>query len=185
MAEGAGFEPAIRFPAYTLSRRAPSAARPPLRAALCGASAAHITSRARGASRLAQSSVDRALGFALDGPLRGLAWDRGVIRFLLRFVGLMLLAGAFAAAVIDGARSLAAQQLTLTSTGLALDLAFPNKFPLLQPFVEKRLHPLLWDPVLVAILSAPAFVDMAALGAVIFYLVRARAPAVGVSTRAR
>jgi hypothetical protein len=33
LAEGAGFEPAIRFPAYTLSRRAPSAARPPLRRA--------------------------------------------------------------------------------------------------------------------------------------------------------
>src|SRR5208337_444235 len=30
MAEGAGFEPAIRFPAYTLSRRAPSTTRPPL-----------------------------------------------------------------------------------------------------------------------------------------------------------
>jgi hypothetical protein len=34
VAEGAGFEPAIRFPAYTLSRRAPSAARPPLHLAL-------------------------------------------------------------------------------------------------------------------------------------------------------
>ncbi len=31
MAEGAGFEPAIRFPVYTLSRRAPSTTRPPLR----------------------------------------------------------------------------------------------------------------------------------------------------------
>ena len=31
LAEGAGFEPAIRFPAYTLSRRAPSTTRPPLR----------------------------------------------------------------------------------------------------------------------------------------------------------
>ncbi len=31
LAEGAGFEPAIRFPAYTLSKRAPSATRPPLR----------------------------------------------------------------------------------------------------------------------------------------------------------
>ena len=31
VAEGAGFEPAIRFPVYTLSRRAPSTARPPLR----------------------------------------------------------------------------------------------------------------------------------------------------------
>ena len=30
VAEGVGFEPAIRFPAYTLSRRAPSTARPPL-----------------------------------------------------------------------------------------------------------------------------------------------------------
>ena len=31
LAEGAGFEPAIRFPVYTLSKRAPSATRPPLR----------------------------------------------------------------------------------------------------------------------------------------------------------
>ena len=31
VAEGEGFEPSIRFPAYTLSKRAPSATRPPLR----------------------------------------------------------------------------------------------------------------------------------------------------------
>ena len=30
VAEGEGFEPSIRFPAYTLSKRAPSATRPPL-----------------------------------------------------------------------------------------------------------------------------------------------------------
>ena len=35
VAEGAGFEPAIRFPAYTLSRRAPSTTRPPLRCSRC------------------------------------------------------------------------------------------------------------------------------------------------------
>ena len=33
MAERAGFEPAIRFPVYTLSRRAPSTTRPPLQRA--------------------------------------------------------------------------------------------------------------------------------------------------------
>ncbi|HEY1943502.1 MAG TPA: hypothetical protein VGH40_15425 [Roseiarcus sp.] len=108
-----------------------------------------------------------------------------MFRFVLRFVGLMLLAGAFAAAVIDGARSLAAQQITLTSMGLALDLAFPSKFPLLQPFVEKRLYPLLWDPILLAILSAPAFVDLAVVGAVIFFLLRPRPAAIGVSPRTR
>jgi hypothetical protein len=31
MADRAGFEPAIRFPVYTLSRRAPSTTRPPVR----------------------------------------------------------------------------------------------------------------------------------------------------------
>ncbi len=31
LAEGVGFEPTIRFPVYTLSRRAPSTTRPPLR----------------------------------------------------------------------------------------------------------------------------------------------------------
>jgi hypothetical protein len=34
LAEGAGFEPAMELPPYTLSRRAPSTARPPLRAVL-------------------------------------------------------------------------------------------------------------------------------------------------------
>ena len=37
LAEGAGFEPAIRFPVYTLSRRAPSTTRPPLRLGASGA----------------------------------------------------------------------------------------------------------------------------------------------------
>src|SRR5262247_3426498 len=32
LAEGVGFEPTIRFPVYTLSKRAPSATRPSLRA---------------------------------------------------------------------------------------------------------------------------------------------------------
>jgi hypothetical protein len=114
-----------------------------------------------------------------------LARDGGVFRLLFRFVGLILLAGAFAAAVIDGARSLAAQQVVLTPMGTALAYAFPSKFPLLQPFVEKRLSPLAWDPVLLTILSTPAFVDMAALGFVLFYLVRPRAPANGVVGRAR
>src|SRR6185312_14311988 len=36
LAEGVGFEPTIRFPVYTLSKRAPSATRPPLRRGRCG-----------------------------------------------------------------------------------------------------------------------------------------------------
>src|SRR5579862_7965853 len=58
LAEGAGFEPAIRFPVYTLSRRAPSTARPPLLIAPGATrSRAHITARGRGASRRLSGSI--------------------------------------------------------------------------------------------------------------------------------
>ena len=99
-----------------------------------------------------------------------------MIRFVVRLLALSLLAGAFAAAVIDGARSLADQKLEFYSMGWALAHAFPSKFPLLQPFVEKRFGPAAWDPVLLDVLSAPAFVDLAALGLILFLLARPRAP---------
>src|SRR5271165_2804209 len=53
LAEGVGFEPTIRFPVYTLSKRAPSATRPPLRG-----SPRNITTRLRVTTR-AQSAPPR------------------------------------------------------------------------------------------------------------------------------
>jgi hypothetical protein len=44
MAEGVGFEPTIRLPVYTLSRRAPSTARPSLRLGVLSRSAAETRS---------------------------------------------------------------------------------------------------------------------------------------------
>ena len=42
VADRQGFEPWRRFPAYTLSRRAPSTTRPPVRGAVCSASCARF-----------------------------------------------------------------------------------------------------------------------------------------------
>ena len=42
LAEREGFEPSIRFPVYTLSKRAPSATRPPLRGRPCGRRGRHF-----------------------------------------------------------------------------------------------------------------------------------------------
>ena len=52
MAEGVGFEPTLRFPVNTLSKRAPSATRPPLRT--CGTRRAHasLNSKTRAAGAL-------------------------------------------------------------------------------------------------------------------------------------
>ena len=94
-----------------------------------------------------------------------------MIRFTLRLVGLLLLAGAFAAAVIDGARSLADQRVELSSMGMALAYASPAKFAQMQAYVVHK-APMLWNVVLVNAFYAPAALDLAVLGAGLFYLAR-------------
>ena len=99
-----------------------------------------------------------------------------MLRFLVRALGVLLLAGAFAAAVVDGARSLADQQFTVTPMGLALGTIFPAKFELWTTVVQTRLPHFVWDPVLLWILSAPTFLDLAILGLALEYLSRPSPP---------
>jgi len=108
-----------------------------------------------------------------------------VFRLIGRLIGLALLAGAFAAAVIDGARTIAASQFTVTPMGRTLYDAFPNKFPLLQPFIERQIHPLLWNPILVNILQAPTWAVLGVLGGFILYMLRRRPRPIGHSNRDR
>jgi hypothetical protein len=96
-----------------------------------------------------------------------------VLRWLVRAIGFLLLVGAFAAAVIDGARSLADQKVTLTPLGIALGKEFPAKMAAL-PALASKIHPLLWDPVLLWILYGPTFVDLAVLGLVFMLISRSR-----------
>ena len=97
-----------------------------------------------------------------------------MLRWVVRALGLLLLASAFAAAVMDGARSLADQQVALTSMGAALGRMFPAKMAVLPALVGK-LHPWLWDPVVLSILYVPAFLDLAVLGLVVMAFSRRRA----------
>ena len=96
-----------------------------------------------------------------------------MLRFVFRLVGLLLLAGAFAAAVMDGARSLADQQLALTSAGVALGRLIPAKMAAL-PGLASKAHPLLWDPILLNVLYVPAFIDLAVIG--LIFMAFSRAP---------
>lgn len=96
-----------------------------------------------------------------------------MLRWLFRAIGLFCLAGAFAAAVLDGASSIADQKLVLTPLGVTLATAFPAKFPLL-PALARKVHPLLWDPVLLSALYVPTSVALAVVGTVLFVFSRAR-----------
>jgi len=105
-----------------------------------------------------------------------------MIRLFIRILGLALLAGAFAACVIDGARSIAAAQLSFTPMGVTVYWALPSKLPLVQSFLE-RVHPLLWDPILLHILMLPTWAVLGATGVGLFYMVRRRPPPIGHSNR--
>jgi hypothetical protein len=107
------------------------------------------------------------------------------MRFLARFIGLLALAGAFAAAVIDGARSIAAGAFAPTSSGAALYWASPKALAALQAFVENRFGAWAWNDVLVRVLLTPAFVSLAVLSALLFLATRRRPPEIGHSSRDR
>ncbi len=96
-----------------------------------------------------------------------------MLRLLFRLLGLLTLSGAFAAAVIDGARTIADQRLEMTPLGATLGFLLRDKFAAL-PAMVARIHPKLWDPVLLSVLYAPTFVALAILGVALMLLTRSR-----------
>jgi len=107
------------------------------------------------------------------------------MRFLARFIGLIALAGAFAAAVIDGARWIVGGSFAPTSTGAAIYWLSPKALASIQSFVESRLGAWAWNDVLLRALLAPAFVALTLVSALLFLLSRPPPPEIGHSTRDR
>ncbi len=105
-----------------------------------------------------------------------------MLRLFLKFLGLLLLAGAFAALVVDGTRSVAAGTPALLPLGRTASALFPNAFLALHKLLDAH-APILWDPVMVTILLLPAWLVMGALGLVVLGLTRKRAPKIGYSRR--
>jgi hypothetical protein len=106
-----------------------------------------------------------------------------MIRFLLRLIGLLALAGGFAALVVDGTRSIAASELRLLPLGDLAAAMFPARFAQLQPYVTREIHPLLWDPVLTTLLRLPAWLILAIIGLLFLRLAQRRRQPIGHSSR--
>ena len=87
-----------------------------------------------------------------------------MLRFLVRAIGLLLLAGGFIALIVDGTRSLAASSLYVTSIDAALEAAGPAISQGLEKWVLAHLPHFVWDPVLVHFLRLPLSGAMLAFG---------------------
>ena len=102
-----------------------------------------------------------------------------MIRFLTRTMALLLLAAGFAALVVDGVRSISGSRIVVTAFGETIFRIFPFSFPKLQPAVEQRLHPIVWDPFLLSFFVTPTWLILGFLGLLLFWLTRRR-PVVGI-----
>jgi hypothetical protein len=105
-----------------------------------------------------------------------------MLRFFVKTIGLLLLAAAFAALIVDGTRSVAAGTPAILPLGRTASTLFPNTFLAVHKTIATHL-PVLWDPVMVTILLLPAWLVLGLVGLVLLALSRRPAPKIGYSRR--
>lgn len=102
-----------------------------------------------------------------------------MFRFIFRFLGFWLLAGAFIALVYDGTKSIAGNSLFITKLGDTWNAIHSTSLQLLQPAVERHVASFLWDPVIINVLTAPTWAVLGILGALLMLLGRRKRPLIG------
>jgi hypothetical protein len=114
---------------------------------------------------------------APDRP-KSTAAGTAMIRFLLRFIGLCLLALAFIFFVYDGTKTIANQQLLLLKLSDAWAIVDQNSLNAAQNWLKLKLA-FAWDPYLQKIFDLPTWVVLGVLGAILILLGRRKKPLIG------
>jgi hypothetical protein len=102
-----------------------------------------------------------------------------MFRFLLRFIGLWMLAAAFIFLVYDGAGWVANGVLNSMQLGTLWASIHQNSLLLLQPAVERHVAGWLWNPVIMTILEQPVWLVFGVIGVVLILLGRKKKPLIG------
>jgi hypothetical protein len=103
-----------------------------------------------------------------------------MIRFVLRFAGLLLLALGFIFLVHDGTKSIADQTLYLSSVGALWENVHQSSLAALQPTVERLAGGWAWQGAIKPhFLDQPASLVFAIVGAVLILLGRKKKPLIG------
>ena len=101
-----------------------------------------------------------------------------MIRFLLRFVGLLLLALAFIFFVYDGTKSIADQRLYVTQVAEVWATFHEQSLAQVRPTLEGWAV-WLWDPVARNVLDAPICLVLVILGTILVLLGRKKRRLIG------
>ena len=98
-----------------------------------------------------------------------------MLRFLVRMIALFVLAAGFADLIVDGTRSIAGGEISVTS----LSVLVGARLPALEQAVVRNIHPLLWNPVLLTVLRLPASLVLALVGLLLLRAGRRLTPTAG------
>ena len=101
-----------------------------------------------------------------------------MIRFLLRFLGLLCLALGFILLVYDGTKWIADQRWHVTKVSDLWISVQESSLAKVEPLVD-RIAPWLWDPVAVSVLNAPSWLVLFVLGSILLLLGRKKRPLIG------
>jgi len=102
-----------------------------------------------------------------------------MFRFLLRFIGLWMLAAAFIFLVYDGAGWVANGVLNSMQVGTLWASIHQNSLLLSQPAVERHVAGWLWNPVIMTILEQPVWLVFGVIGVLLILLGRKKKPLIG------
>jgi|SRR6476646_1622448 hypothetical protein len=102
-----------------------------------------------------------------------------MIRFFLRFIGLICLAAGFILLIYDGTKSIAGNKLFLTSVRSLWELFNAGSLARLEPVIRSYAGGYLWDPLMVGILAAPSWSLLGLFGILCLVLGRKKKPLIG------
>ena len=101
-----------------------------------------------------------------------------MIRFLLRFIGLCLLALAFIFFVYDGTKTIANQQLITMKVSDAWAIVDQTSLNLVQNWLKQKLA-FAWDPYVEKIFDLPTWVVLGIVATILILLGRKKKPLIG------
>ena len=102
-----------------------------------------------------------------------------MIRFLLRFLGLLYLAAAFILVIYDGMKSIVDSRISITTVRTLWELVNAGSLAKLKPLIEPYAGGLLWDPAMVSLLAAPSWSLLGLFGILFILVGRKKKPLIG------
>ena len=101
------------------------------------------------------------------------------MRFLLRFIGLWLLAGAFVALIIDGTTMIANPSSRFSTVDKTWDAINQESKPAAKGFVDRHAPPWVWTSGVQVVLDQPTWLVLGVAGAILVLLGRKKPRLIG------